>query len=191
MYGPFPSFSYFPTLVLCLKWQYIVISYWFWIWVLGKPFIHQWCGMSVHIINARVVHSMMAVFELPCHFTSHITSSIHYTLESVVPWQELFCQTYPVVSELYIVDSISGTFIYVPSGSAFIKRDQLDPWIKDQLRNALLSTILSLQLPNFVSCGRACPSHLTQNLVTVGVKLLIGEWFLFDPWSMDQADLVW
>ena len=20
---------------------------------------------------------------------------------------------------------------------------------------------------------------------------LIGEWFLFDPWSMDQADLVW
>ena len=76
-------------------------------------------------------------------------------------------------------------------GSAFIKRDQLDPWIKDQLRNALLSTILSLQLPNFVSCGRACPSHMTQNLVTVGVKLLIGEWFLFDPWSMDQADLVW
>ena len=66
-------------------------------------------------------------------------------------------------------------------GSAFIKRDQLDPWIKDQLRNALLSTILSLQLPNFVSCGRACPSHMTQNLVTVGVKLLIGECFLFDP----------
>ena len=77
------------------------------------------------------------------------------------------------------------------TGSAFIKRDQLDPWIKDQLRNALLSTILSLQLPNFVSCGRACPSHMTQNLVTVGTKLLIGEWFLFDPWSMDQADLVW
>ena len=76
-------------------------------------------------------------------------------------------------------------------GSAFIKRDQLDPWIKDQLRNALLSTILSLQLPNFVSCGRACPSHMTQNLVTKGTKLLIGECFLFDPWSMDQADLVW
>ena len=81
--------------------------------------------------------------------------------------------------------------ILLTPGSAFIKRDQLDPWIKDQLRNALLSTILSLQLPNFVSCGRACPSHMTQNLVTVGVKLLIGEWFLFDPWSMDQADLVW
>ena len=76
-------------------------------------------------------------------------------------------------------------------GSAFIKLDQLNPWIKDQLGNILLSTILPLQLPNFVSCGRACPSHMTQNLVTVGAKLLTGEWFLFDPWSMDQADLVW
>ena len=35
-------------------------------------------------------------------------------------------------------------------GPSFIKPDQLDPRIKDQLRNALLSTILSLQLPNFV-----------------------------------------
>ena len=82
-------------------------------------------------------------------------------------------------------------FVWYCTGSAFIKRDQLDPWIKDQLRNALLSTVLSLQLPNFVSCGRACPSHMTQNLVTVGTKLLIGECFLFNPWSMDQADLVW
>ena len=30
------------------------------------------------------------------------------------------------------------------AGPTFIKPDQLDPWIKDQLRNALLSTILSL-----------------------------------------------
>ena len=83
--------------------------------------------------------------------------------------------------------------IMVPhqSGPSFIKPDQLDPWIKDRIRNALMSTILSLQLPNFVSCGRACPSHRTQNLVTVGTKLLTGEWFSFDPWSMDQADLVW
>ena len=80
---------------------------------------------------------------------------------------------------------------YGTPGPSFIKPDQLDPWIKDQLINALLSTILSLQLPNFVSCGRACPSHRTQNLVTVGTKLLTGEWFSFDPWSMDQADLVW
>ena len=35
------------------------------------------------------------------------------------------------------------------SGSAFIKPDQHNPWIKDQLGNPLLSTILHLQLPNF------------------------------------------
>ena len=56
-------------------------------------------------------------------------------------------------------------------GPTFIKPDQRNPWIKDQLWNDLLSTILHLQLPNFVSCGRACPSHMTQNLVTVGAKL--------------------
>ena len=49
--------------------------------------------------------------------------------------------------------------------------DQRNPWIKDQLWNDLLSTILHLQLPNFGSCGRDKPSHTTQNLVTVGVKL--------------------
>ena len=57
------------------------------------------------------------------------------------------------------------------SGSAFIKPDQVDPWIKDQIENTPLSTILPLQLPNFVSCGRDKPSHMTQNLVTVGAKL--------------------
>ena len=56
-------------------------------------------------------------------------------------------------------------------GTTFIKPDQRNPWIKDQLWNDLLSTILHLQLPNFVSCGRDKPSHMTQNLVTVGVKL--------------------
>ena len=76
------------------------------------------------------------------------------------------------------------------TGSAFIKPDQRNPWIKDQLGNALLSTNLHLQLPNFVSCGRDKPSHMTQNLVTVGANLQAGEWFLFDPWSTDQADLV-
>ena len=59
----------------------------------------------------------------------------------------------------------------IEPGSAFIKPDQRNPWIKDQLGNALLSTILHLQLPNFVSCGRDKPSHMTQNLVTVGAKL--------------------
>ena len=76
-------------------------------------------------------------------------------------------------------------------GSAFIKPDQRNSWIKDQIENALLSTILHLQLQNFVSCGRGEPSHMTQHLVTVGAKLQGGEWFLFDPWSMDHADLVW
>ena len=41
-------------------------------------------------------------------------------------------------------------------GSAFIKPDQRNPRIKDQLGNALLSTILHLQLPNFVSCNSRC-----------------------------------
>ena len=35
------------------------------------------------------------------------------------------------------------------SGSAFIKPDQLDPWIKDQLGNALLSTILPPTVTKF------------------------------------------
>ena len=43
--------------------------------------------------------------------------------------------------------------IYLGPGSAFIKPDQLDPWNKDQVGNALLSTVLALQLRNFVSCG--------------------------------------
>ena len=80
---------------------------------------------------------------------------------------------------------------YLKSGSAFIKPDQLDPWIKDQIKITLLPTISHLQLLNFVSCGRACPSHMTQNLVTVGAKLWTAERFLVDPWSIDYADPVW
>ena len=64
----------------------------------------------------------------------------------------------------------SHVYVFRP-GSAFIKLDQLDPWIKDQIGNTLLSTILHLKLPFFVLCGRDRPSHMTQNLVTVGVKL--------------------
>ena len=56
-------------------------------------------------------------------------------------------------------------------GSAFIKPDQRNPWINDQLGNALLSIILHLQLPNCVQCVRDKPSHTTQNLVTVCAKL--------------------
>ena len=88
-----------------------------------------------------------------------------------------------ILNEFYLVGCIPG--------SAFIKPDQLDPGIKDQIKITLLPTISHLQLLNFVSCARACPSHMTQNLVTVGAKLWTAECFLFDPWSMDQADLVW
>ena len=76
-------------------------------------------------------------------------------------------------------------------GSAFIKPDQRNPWIKDQIKITLLPTISHLLLPNFVSCGRACPSHMTQNLVTVGAKLWTADRFIVDPWSMDYADPVW
>ena len=83
------------------------------------------------------------------------------------------------------VDHVSGP------GSAFIKPDQRNPWIKDQIKITLLPTISHLLLPNFVSCGRACPSHMTQNLVTVGAKLWTTDRFIVDPWSMDYADPVW
>ena len=76
-------------------------------------------------------------------------------------------------------------------GSAFIKPDQHNPWIKDQIKITLLPIISHLLLPNFVSCGRACPSHMTQNLVTVGAKLWTADRFIVDPWSMDYADPVW
>ena len=72
-------------------------------------------------------------------------------------------------------------------GPTFIKPDQLDPWIKDQITITLLPTISHLLLPNFVSCGRACPSHMTQNLVTVGAKLWTADRFLVDPWSWAVA----
>ena len=60
-----------------------------------------------------------------------------------------------------------------------------------KIKIILLSTISPLQLPNFVSCGRNKPSHKTQNFFTVGAKLWTAERFLVDPWSVDQADLIW
>ena len=64
-------------------------------------------------------------------------------------------------------------------GPTFTKPDQLDPWIKDHIKITLLSAISSLQLPNFVSCGRDKASHMTKNFITVGVKLWTEEHFLF------------
>ena len=73
------------------------------------------------------------------------------------------------------------SMIHTIPGSAFIKPDQRNPWIKDQIKITLLPTISHLLLPNFVSCGRACPSHMTQNLVTVGAKLWTADRFIVDP----------
>ena len=70
-----------------------------------------------------------------------------------------------------VVLQANPTINHYKPGPTFIKPDQRNPWIKDQLGNDLLSNILHLQLPNFVSCGRDKPSHMTQNLVTVGAKL--------------------
>ena len=93
-------------------------------------------------------------------------------------WTSVFALNNPPVSVIH-------------SGSAFIKPDQRNPWIKDQIKITLLPTISHLLLPNCVSCGRACPSHMTQNLVTVGAKLWTADRFIVDPWSMDYADPVW
>ena len=82
-------------------------------------------------------------------------------------------------------------WLLVSPGPTFIKPDQRNPWIKDQIKITLLPTISHLLLLNFVSCGRDKPSHMTQNLVTVGAKLWTAERFLVDPWSMDYADPVW
>ena len=58
----------------------------------------------------------------------------------------------PILSLILLYDIVYNTLRQLlDSGRSSIKPDQLDPWIKDQVRNALLSTILSLQLPNFVS----------------------------------------
>ena len=90
----------------------------------------------------------------------------------------------------YDVIVMQRTFVYVHGqlhallyspGSAFIKPDQRNQWIKDQIKITLLPTISHLLLPNFVSCGRACPSHMTQNLVTVGAKLWTVDRFIVDP----------
>ena len=67
-------------------------------------------------------------------------------------------------------------------GSAFIKPDQLDPGIKDQIKINVLPTISQLQLLNFVSCGRACPSHMTQNFGNCRCKIVDSR--VFPIWSL-------
>ena len=85
-------------------------------------------------------------------------------------------------------------------GSTDIKPDQLDPWIKDQLGNVLLSTILPLRLQNFVSCGRACPcrgeivdkrvifswSMINGSSWSGLIKVTFGCWGMDSLWSLGQ-----
>ena len=150
------------------------------------------CGYLISNWNTNNIFFIVNWYLADLYYSSHDTLSLYQIYihkeypRNYACFFTLFC---------FCCGSIMMNFIhnlhdYFP-GSAFIKRDQLNPRIKDQLRKALLSTIWPLQLPNFVSCGRDKPSHMTQNLVTVGAKLLTGEWFLLDPWSMDQADPVW
>ena len=142
---------------------------------LGTMAIHRFRWGEVEVMNlvTAVVHLLNAVLPLATAW-----SQLKNGRPSVTGWPH------------WTICGSPGDEIGQP-GSTFIKPDQLDPWIKDQLGNSLLSTILSLQLPNFVSCGRACPSHMTQNLVTVGTKLWTGDWLSVNPWSTDQSDLVW
>ena len=92
-------------------------------------------------------------------------------------WQNVLVIIYSILQKYFVIKNGKGR----GSGSAFIKPDQRNPWIKDQIKITLLPTISHLLLPNFVSCGRACPSHMTQNLVTVGAKLRTADRFIVDP----------
>ena len=148
--------------------------------------------ISGNVGITAIIHSINILTHKKCinHKNNHWHSAAVKQHVGRVPGDELTI-TNTSNQALHCRGTTYTTQLQLRPGPSFIKPDQLDPWIKDQLWNALLSTILSLQLSNFVSCGRACPSHMAQNLVTVGAKLLTGEWFLFGPWSMDQADLVW
>ena len=147
--------------------------------------------------NAKenVVCKMPTILFQPDVLSQYYVLNFPVTMTSIAIINLVMRQTLVDYEQTYFKHTIDRTMhhsygvIKHNLGPTFIKPDQLDPWIKDQLRNALLSTILSLQLPNFVSCGRACPSHMTQNSVTLGAKLLTGEWFSFDPWSMEYTSL--
>ena len=123
-----------------------------------------------------------------CSISSALTMKIRQSCTK--PTKFIYFIKTPESEEIYEI-SWSWTTALSCSGSAFIKPDQRNPWIKDQIKITLLPTISHLLLPNFVSCGRACPSHMTQILVTVGAKLWTADRFIVDPWSMDYADPVW
>ena len=116
-----------------------------------------------------------------------MTNFLQKIFSETVPWQKIFEFEYIFhffvprdaienMSALTQVFCLTGdnpshepmkaqlTVIYESPGPTFIKPDQLDPWIKDQIKNTLLPTILHLLLPNFGNCrckivdSRAFPS---------------------------------
>ena len=128
-----------------------------------------------------------------CRNSCAVKASVEFWNDTIVSWNTIHCWFITLNFEWKKCpwNSFLGWVVKEPPGSAFIKPDQRNPWIKDQIKITLLPTISHLLLPNFVSCGRACPSHMTQNLVTVGAKLWTADRFIVDPWSMDYADPVW
>ena len=144
------------------------------------------------ILQSRLQKGRYFVITLMCSLSSFTVFRIRYHFVYVpCQWETtLHCNIISHWLGAYTKWTLR-MYVLNYSGSTFIKPDQPDPWIKDQIKIILLSTISPLQLPNFVSCGRDKPSHMTQNFVTVVAKLWTAERFLIDPWSMDQADLVW
>ena len=144
------------------------------------------------------IHNIYIYIYIYSHLTFTIVAlskykSIWYANQSLVAinMSSQSSLTYMYVMNHIVINLISGLIVNNIDLSSFIKPDQRNPWIKDQIKITLLPTISHLLLPNFVSCGRACPSHMTQNLVTVGAKLWTADRFIVDPWSMDYADPVW
>ena len=141
-----------------------------------------------------IVAKMITTKFCTCHNSCAVKASAEFWNDTIVrSWNTIHCWFITLNFEWKKCpwNSFLGWVVKEPPGSAFIKPDQRNPWIKDQIKITLLPTISHLLLPNFVSCGRACPSHMTQNLVTVGAKLWTADRFIVDPWSMDYADPVW
>ena len=149
------------------------------------------CGISVsrNDIKQKCVNIYVSASCSTCIRLIHMGYAIQYKPDS--EGSHTCIKTYTFLENMSQMWLIFKEVFIVSPGPTFIKQDQLNPRIKDQMKITLLSTISPLQLPNFVSCGRDKPSHRTQNLVTVGTKLWIAERFLVDLWSLDQADLVW
>ena len=143
----------------------------------------QKCAKLIQVMTMMIILLIRHTFQWNSGFKTS-QKKMHLKMLSAKCWPFHYYR-YSIKEWFQI--TLSG---YCP-GSAFIKPDQRNPWIKDQIKITLLPTISHLLLPNFVSCGRACPSHMTQNLVTVGAKLWTTDRFIFDPWSMDYADPVW